>query len=130
MSRIKNVCIKNVTVPLNYCLLPDPHNFLLLSTVHVPFKLVCNEKTGGVGKVAYVRYRSRTLAIKVCLSFNFAVVFNYNVFPFRPRKSKLVGDVLMGRQNVATMYMFFFFTFITHIDAPNRRKCEYKIWKL
>jgi hypothetical protein len=78
-------------------------------------------RSKGVGKVAYIRYRSRTLAIKVCLSFKFAVVFDFNEFPFVPGKSKLTGDVLMGRQNVATMYMFFL-TFITHIDASNRKK--------
>jgi hypothetical protein len=48
------------------------------------------------------------VAIEVCLSFNFPVDFNFNVFPFPPSKSKLIGDVLMNRQNGATCYIVFF----------------------
>ncbi len=36
-------------------------------------------------------YGSRTVAIEVFLLFNFAVVFNFNVFPFPPT----IGVVLM-----------------------------------
>jgi hypothetical protein len=70
-------------------------------------------RTKGFGKVAYSMFamgigpwRSRF----VCLSFHFAVVFNFNEFPFVPRKSKLMGDFLINRQNVAC-----FFSFITII---------------
>jgi hypothetical protein len=61
-------------------------------------------RTKGGGKLAYIRYWPRTLAIDVLLSFNFAVVFNFNVFPF---------TVPMNRQNAANCspcyryYMFF-----------------------
>jgi hypothetical protein len=44
-------------------------------------------RTKGVGKVAYIRYRPRTVAIDVHLSFNFAFVFEFNVFPFPPDKA-------------------------------------------
>jgi hypothetical protein len=39
------------------------------------------------------------VAIKVCLLFNFAVVFNFNVFPFPPSKAQSLGDVSMNRKN-------------------------------
>ena len=49
--------------------------------------------TGGrVGKVSYIRYRPRTVAIDVLLSFNCAVVFNFNVFPFPPNKPQFLSD--------------------------------------
>jgi hypothetical protein len=32
--------------------------------------------------VTYVRNRSQIIAINVLLSFNFAVVFNFNLFPY------------------------------------------------
>jgi hypothetical protein len=52
---------------------------------------------GGVGKVANILYRPRTVAIDVLLSFNFAVVFNFNVFPFPSSKPQFLGDVPMNR---------------------------------
>ncbi len=33
------------------------------------------------------------MAIEVGLLFNFAVVFNFNVFPFLPSKEQSLGDV-------------------------------------
>jgi hypothetical protein len=48
--------------------------------------------------VAYIRYRPRTVAIDVLLSFNFAVVFNFNVFPFPPSKPQFLCDVPMSRR--------------------------------
>jgi hypothetical protein len=44
-------------------------------------------KTKWEGKMAYVWYWSWTEAIYVLLSFNFAVVFNFNVFPFQLSKA-------------------------------------------
>ncbi len=40
-----------------------------------------------VGKVANVRNRSSTVAIEVCLSFNF-FVFGFNISPVLPRKAQ------------------------------------------
>jgi len=63
--------------------------------------------------VAYIRYRPRTVAIDVLLSFNLAVVFNLNVFPFPPSKPQFLGDVPMNRQDAANCsprhkyFMFF-----------------------
>jgi hypothetical protein len=50
---------------------------------------------------------SPTMAIEVCFSFNFAVVFDFNIFPVPPSKAKSVGDVLTNRQNSATWYLVF-----------------------
>ncbi len=44
---------------------------------------------------------SWTAAIEVCLPFNFAVVFDFLYFRFRPSKTKSIGNVLTNRQNVA-----------------------------
>jgi hypothetical protein len=41
------------------------------------------------------------------LSFNLPVDINFNVYPFPPSKSKLIGDVLLKRQNAATWYIVF-----------------------
>ncbi len=41
------------------------------------------------------------MAIDVLLSFNFAAVFNFNLFPFLPSKPQFLGDVPMNRQNEA-----------------------------
>jgi hypothetical protein len=57
---------------------------------------------------------SRTMAIEDCFFFNFAVVFDFNLFSFPPSKAKLIGDVLRNRQNAATWYLFFF-SFTTRI---------------
>ncbi len=43
--------------------------------------------------MANVRNRSRTVTIELCLSFNFAVVFIFNVFPFPPSKVKLTTNL-------------------------------------
>ncbi len=42
---------------------------------------------------------------EVCASFNFAVVFNFNLFPVPPNKAKSIADVLVNRQNVAIRSM-------------------------
>jgi hypothetical protein len=53
--------------------------------------------------VAYIRYRPRTVAIDVLLSFNLGVVFSFDVFSFPPSKpwcgaSQLVARRLAVRQ--------------------------------
>ncbi len=58
-------------------------------------------RTKGVRKVAYIRYMSRTVAMKVCLVFNFAVDFIFNVFPFPPSRAQSLGNVPMNRKNAA-----------------------------
>ncbi len=40
-------------------------------------------------------------AIEVCLHYNFAVIFDFMYFRFRPSKAKLIGDVLTNRYNAA-----------------------------
>ncbi len=61
--------------------------------------------------MAYIRYSSRTVAIEVCLLFNFVVVFNFNVFRSLPSKAQFLGDVPMNRQNSANCSPRFDFVF-------------------
>ncbi len=51
--------------------------------------------------MTYVLHRSQIIAINDILSFNFAVVSNFNVFPFPPSKAQFLGDVPMNRRNTA-----------------------------
>jgi hypothetical protein len=44
---------------------------------------------------------SLTLAIVVLFSVNFAVVFDFMYFRFRPSKAKSIGNVLTHRPNAA-----------------------------
>ncbi len=54
--------------------------------------------------MAYIQHRSQIVAIDVLLSFDFAVVFNFNVYPFLASKAQLLGNVLMNRQNAVNCY--------------------------
>jgi hypothetical protein len=58
--------------------------------------------------MANVSNGPQTMAIEVCFSFNFAVVFDFNLFPVLPSRAKSIGDVLTNRQNAATWNLFFF----------------------
>ncbi len=51
------------------------------------------------------------MAIEVCLLFNFAVVFNFNVFPFPPSKAQSLGDFPMNRKNAANCSPLFWIWF-------------------
>jgi len=51
--------------------------------------------------VTYVRNRSQIIAINDLMSFNFAVVFTFDVFPFPQSKAQFLGDVPMNRRNTA-----------------------------
>ena len=62
-----------------------------------------------LGKVANNRNWSWTAAIEVCLPFNFAVVFDFIYFRFRPSKAKWIGVVLTNRQNAENYVQRFFF---------------------
>jgi hypothetical protein len=44
---------------------------------------------------------SLTVAIDVLFSVNFAVVFDFMYFRFRPSKAKSIGNVLPNTQNAA-----------------------------
>ncbi len=58
--------------------------------------------------MAYIRYRSQTVAIEVCFPFSFAVVFDFIHFRFRPSKAKSIGNVLTSRQSAALRSIVFF----------------------
>jgi hypothetical protein len=64
--------------------------------------------------VANVSGRSWTVVIEVCLLFNFAVVFGFNLFPVPPRKAQFIG--FMNRQNAAIMSLVFFFYHLALVD--------------
>ncbi len=55
----------------------------------------------GVRNVSNCTNLVRTAAIEVCFSLNFAVVFDFIYFRFRPSKAKSIGNVLPNRQNAA-----------------------------
>ncbi len=48
-----------------------------------------------------VHNMSLTVAIDVLFSVNFAVVFDFMYFRFRPSKAKSIGNVPPNRQNAA-----------------------------
>ncbi len=51
----------------------------------------------------------QTAAIEVCLHYNFAAVFDFLYFRFRPSKAKLIGDVMNNRYNAANYLQRSFF---------------------
>jgi hypothetical protein len=53
--------------------------------------------------VPKVHNMSLTAAIDALFSLNFAVVFDFMYFCFRPSKAKSLGNVLTNRQNVANL---------------------------
>jgi hypothetical protein len=82
--------------------------------------VICIHAFLGVRKVAYIRYRSQTVAIEVCLPFNFAVVFDFIHFRFRPTKAKSIGNVLKNWQSAALRFMVFFLLFNSHCLLTHR----------
>jgi hypothetical protein len=57
---------------------------------------------------ANVCNRSRTVAIEVCLSFNFVVIVNFNVFPFLLSKAQFLSNVSMNRQKTQPIVCSYF----------------------
>ncbi len=71
--------------------------------------------------MAHIRYRSPTVAIEVCLLFNFAVVFIFNVFPFPPSKAHSLDVVsLIGKTQliIRLRFEFVFCVMEGDRDAP------------
>ncbi len=62
----------------------------------------------GVWNVSNCPNLARTAAIEVRFSLNFAIVFDFMYFRFRPSKAKWIGDVLTNRQNAANYLQRFF----------------------
>ncbi len=68
--------------------------------------------------MAYIRYTPQTVAIDVLLFVTFAVVFNFNEFPFPPSKPQFLGDVPMNWQNAANcLPRFEYFVFFCVMDS-------------
>ncbi len=71
-------------------------------------KVVGSEKVGGVWNVSNCPNLAGTAAIEVRFSLNFAIVFDFMYFQFRPSKAKWIDDVLTNRQNAANYLQRFF----------------------
>ncbi len=72
-----------------FCVIKSLEHLKNFKTCRVPYlKVVGNEKEGGVKKVANDRNWPQTAAIEVCFPYNFAVVFDFMYFRFRPSKAK------------------------------------------
>jgi hypothetical protein len=68
-----------------------------------------------VGVMGLRPWRSRFVFL-----FNFAVVFDFKLFPVPASKAKSIGNVITNRQNAATWYLFFsILQYALLIDAPN-----------
>jgi hypothetical protein len=65
-------------------------------------------KSWGVRNVSNCPNLARAAAIEVRFSLNFAVVFDFIYFRFRPSKAKWIGNGLPNRRNAAVRSMFFF----------------------
>jgi hypothetical protein len=61
-----------------------------------------------------------TAAIDVLFSVNFAVVFDFMYFRFRPSNAKSLGIVLPNRHNAAIRSMFFFLLHNAHCLLAQR----------
>jgi hypothetical protein len=61
----------------------------LFSHWSIPLKVVGNQKVGGVWNMSNCPNLARTAAIEVRFSLNFAVVFDFKYFRFRPNKAKM-----------------------------------------
>ncbi len=68
----------------------------------------------GVWNMSNCPNLARTAVIEVRFSLNFAVVFDFMYFCFRPSKAKWIGDVLTNRYNAANylQHSFFLSTFV------------------
>jgi hypothetical protein len=64
-------------------------------------------KSRGVRNVSNCPNLARTSAIQVRFSLNFAVVFDFIYFRFRPSKEKLIGIVLLNWRNAAIFFPSF-----------------------
>jgi hypothetical protein len=60
-----------------------------------------------------------TAAMDVLFSLDFAVVFDFMYFRFRPSKAKSIGNALTNRQNAANFLLrFFFFNELCLLRTP------------
>ncbi len=82
----------------------------------------------GVGNVSICPNFARTAAIDVLFSINFAVVFDFIYFRFRPSKAKWIGNVLPDRRNAAIRSMFIFLLYNTHCLLTHQSVCVLKQW--
>ncbi len=79
----------------------------------------------GFGKVSNIRNMSQTAAIEVLFFFNFAVIFDFMYFRFRPSKANWIGDVLTIRQNAANTCSVSFFEVISILKTEHHCLRQY-----
>jgi hypothetical protein len=72
--------------------------------------------------VPNVHNMSLTAGIDVLFSLNFAVVFDFMYFCFRPSKAISIGNFLPKRRNAAMRSMFFFLLYNAHCLGLFSRK--------
>ncbi len=70
--------------------------------------------------MANVGNGSRAIVIEVCFSFNFPVVFYFNLFPVPPSIAKSIGDVLTTNGQLVTCFFLSILQRALPIDASNR----------
>ncbi len=83
--------------------------------MHWPINIVKGSRqpeSRGVKNVSIWPNLSGTAAIDVLFSINFAVLFDFMYFRFRPSKAKWIGDVLTNGQNAANTCRVSFFEVI------------------
>ena len=68
---------------------------------------------------------SLTAAIDVLFSLDFAVVFDFLYFRFRPSKAKSIGNVLTNGQSAALRFMVFFSFYNGHCLLTHRINLRY-----
>jgi hypothetical protein len=75
--------------------------------------------------MANVGKESQTMAIEACFSFNFDLVFDFNLFPVPPSKAKSIGDVLTNRKNATTWYFVFLLFYNAYCLLTHRITLRY-----
>jgi hypothetical protein len=65
---------------------------------------------------------SLTTAIDVLFSLNFADVFDFMYFRFRPSKAKSIGNALTNRQNAANFLLHFLFLIVCCVNLGNTKE--------
>ncbi len=88
------------------------HSFLLRGGPDTSSKFIKGSQqweSRGARNVSICPNLARTAAIEVRFSINFAVVFDFIYFRFRPSKAKWIGNVLPNRWNAVNYLQRFFF---------------------
>ncbi len=107
-------------------------NYFLISQT---FKGSRQWESMGVWNVSNCPNLAQTAAIEVRFSLNFAIIFDFMYFRFRPSKAKWIGDVLTNRQNAAKyLQRFFIWSYFVYLPkccgsgSPSQHCPPLHIW--